>query len=270
MRLHAARSRAAGGGGEGLAPGVFELVTQLLGNRPPLRLKTWDGGVAGPPDAPVTVELAGPRALRRLLWQPNELGLARAFVSGDIQVEGDLVTALSASPRPQVSPARHDRDPMTDNLRREWASHGIAAERIVFTTRRAEPDYLALFGAADIFLDTWPYNAHTTASDALWMGCPVVTRLGETFAGRVGASLLNAVGLPELVAETTDDYVSLAIALSADPARRALLREKLSRARAESALFDGAATARHVERAFEMMIEQRGSAKRESFEVAPG
>jgi len=129
MRLNAARSRAAGGGGEGLAPGVFELVTQLLGNRPPLRLKTWDGGVAGPPDAPVTVELAGPRALRRLLWQPNELGLARAFVSGDIQVEGDLVTALSASPRPQVSPARHDRDPRLRLGRAGWLTAAQVAKR---------------------------------------------------------------------------------------------------------------------------------------------
>jgi predicted O-linked N-acetylglucosamine transferase (SPINDLY family) len=166
--------------------------------------------------------------------------------------------------------ARDEDDPMAGNARRELASRGIAGERIVFAARRAEPDYLGLFGAADIFLDTWPYNGHTTASDAIWMGCPVVTLLGETFAGRVGASLVRAAGLPELVADSTEGYVALAIALASDPGRRALLREKLLRARTESALFDAAATARHVERAFEVMIEQRSSAKRESFEIPAG
>jgi protein O-GlcNAc transferase len=164
--------------------------------------------------------------------------------------------------------ARDDDDPVIGNARREVASRGIASERIVFAARRAEPDYLALFGVADILLDTWPYNAHTTASDALWMGCPVVTRLGETFAGRVGASVLHAVGLPELIADSTDDYVALAIALASDPHRRALLRAKLLRARTESPLFDAKATTRHVERAFETMIEQRSSARCESFEIA--
>ncbi len=187
------------------------------------------------------------------------------------EVFGAWGRILAATPRSILwLLARDDRDPMTNNARREWVSRGIAAERIVFTTRRSEPDYLALYGAADIFLDTWPYNGHTTASDALWMGCPVVTRLGETFAGRVGASILHAGGLPELVADTTDDYVSLAIALSGDPARRVLLRAKLLRARAESPLFNGAAITRHVERAFETMIEQRANAKRESFEISAG
>jgi len=164
--------------------------------------------------------------------------------------------------------ARDEDDPVTGNARRELARRGIAGERVIFAARRAEPDYLALFGATDIFLDTWPYNAHTTASDALWMGCPVVTRLGETFAGRVGASLLHAVGLPELIADSIDDYVALAIALASDPDRRALLRAKLLRARTESPLFDVAAITHHVESAFETMVEQHRDRRRESFEIA--
>ena len=122
---------------------------------------------------------------------------------------------LAATPRSVLwLLARDDDDPMTGNARRELGGRGIASERIVFADRRAQADYLALFSVADIFLDTWPYNAHTTASDALWMGCPVVTLPGETFAGRVGASLLDAVGLPELAAASTEDYVALAIALA--------------------------------------------------------
>ena len=164
--------------------------------------------------------------------------------------------------------ARDDGDPAIGNARRELARRGIAGERVIFAARRAEPDYLALFGIVDIFLDTWPYNAHTTASDALWMGCPVVTWLGETFAGRVGASLLHAVGLPELIADSIDDYVALAIALASDPDRRALLRAKLLRARTESPLFDVAAITHHVESAFETMVEQHRDRRRESFEIA--
>jgi protein O-GlcNAc transferase len=176
---------------------------------------------------------------------------------------------LAATPRSMLwLLVRNDGDPVMDNARRELANRGIAGERIVFAGRRAEPEYLALFGAADIFLDTWPYNAHTTASDALWMGCPVVTRLGETFAGRVGASLLHAVGSPELIADSTDDYVALAIALASDPDRRALLRAKLLRARTESPLFDVAAITHHVEWAFETMVDQHRDRRRESFEIA--
>jgi protein O-GlcNAc transferase len=176
---------------------------------------------------------------------------------------------LASAPRSELwLLARSDDDPMIANVVRELGGRGVARPRIVFANRCAEPDYLALYRHADVFLDTWPYNAHTTASDALWMGCPVVTWLGETFAGRVGASLVGAAGVPELAAADVDGYVALAVALAADPPRRARLRDKLMHARDESALFDAMATARHIESAFATMVEQRRDGRRESFEVA--
>ena len=99
--------------------------------------------------------------------------------------------------------ARPGEEMLERNLRREMVRRGLDARRLQFTRARANPDYLALYRVADLFLDTWPYNAHTTASDALWAGCPVVTLRGETFAARVAASLLTAVGLPELIATTS-------------------------------------------------------------------
>jgi hypothetical protein len=117
--------------------------------------------------------------------------------------------------------AKSATDPAIDNLRREIADRGVDSSRLVFAAHRPRADYLALYTHADLFVDTWPYNAHTTASDALWMGCPVVTWLGETFAGRVGASLLTAVGLPELVASDVDRYVESVLALAGDATKRA-------------------------------------------------
>ncbi len=110
-----------------------------------------------------------------------------------------------------------DDDPAIANLRREAQARGVDGARLVFARHRPNPQYLALYRHATLFLDTWPYNAHTTASDALWAGCPVLTILGTTFAGRVAASLLHAVGLPELVIDrgTCVAIGSRAIATSA-------------------------------------------------------
>ena len=166
--------------------------------------------------------------------------------------------------------ARNDADPGIANARREMATRGITDERIVFVTRRAQPGYLALYLHADLFLDTWPYNAHTTASDALWMGCPVVTWLGDTFAGRVGASLVSAAGLGELATDSVAAYVELAIALASDADRRASLRARLAEARTQSPLFDADAMARHVERAYAKMVEQHRNGVVASFEVPRG
>lgn len=163
--------------------------------------------------------------------------------------------------------ARDLADPVIANARRELADRGIAPERVVFATRRTQADYLALYEHADLFLDTWPYNAHTTASDALWMGCPLVTLLGETFAGRVGASLLESVALSDLVTPSTDAYVALATALARDKPARLRMRELLHVARAQSPLYDASGMARHIESACERMIEQRRNGKREGFEV---
>jgi predicted O-linked N-acetylglucosamine transferase (SPINDLY family) len=121
-------------------------------------------------------------------------------------------------------------------------------------------EHLARHRLADLFLDTLPYNAHTTASDALWMGVPVLTCLGSTFAGRVAASLLNAVGLPELIATSLEQYESLALDIVRDPDRLAALKTKLLRNRETCPLFDTRRFARHIEAAYAVMWEryQRG------------
>ena len=163
-----------------------------------------------------------------------------------------------------------DDDPAIANLRREAQTRGVDAARLVFAKHRANADYLALYRHADLFLDTWPYNAHTTASDALWAGCPVLTVLGTTFAGRVAASLLHAVGLPELVTPSVQDYVARAIALAGDAGERQRLRAHLSTEGRESALFDTARTARALEEAYLTMIAQHRSGVRASFSVSVG
>lgn len=146
--------------------------------------------------------------------------------------------------------------PAMGNLRREADARGIDPARLVFATKRDNPDYLALFRQADLFLDTWPYNAHTTASDALWAGCPVLTMLGSTFAGRVGASLVTAAGLPDLVTRDTGDYAAHAVALAADRFERHRLRDHLATAGRASSLFDTRATTRALEQAYLAMAEQ--------------
>ena len=117
-------------------------------------------------------------------------------------------------------------------------------------------DHLARHRAADLFLDTFHYNAHTTASDALWAGLPVVTLEGETFASRVASSLLRAVGLPELVARTREDYEALALALATAPEKLASLRVKLAANRETHPLFDTALFTRHLESALSAMHER--------------
>ena len=163
--------------------------------------------------------------------------------------------------------AKSDGEPAMANLRREAQARGVDGARIVFARHRPNPEYLALYRHADLFLDTWPYNAHTTASDALWAGCPVLTKEGETFAGRVGASLLTAVGLPELVAPARDAYVERAVALAGDPAELARLKAHLAGPGRASALFDTARTTRALEAAYLAMAEQHRRGERRTFRV---
>ena len=132
-------------------------------------------------------------------------------------------------------------------LRRHAVALGIEPERIVFAPRVPAADHLARHRTADLALDTWPYGAHTTASDALWAGLPLLTCLGEGFAARVGASLLRAAGLPELVTETPAAYEALAVELARDVPRLSALREPLRRDRATPALFDTARFTRDLE-----------------------
>jgi predicted O-linked N-acetylglucosamine transferase (SPINDLY family) len=165
--------------------------------------------------------------------------------------------------------ARAGDDPAPDNLRREAQARGVAPSRLVFGGRRPNPEHLARYRQADLFLDTWPYNAHTTASDALWAGCPVLTIEGSTFAGRVAASLVHAAGLPELVAPSVDAYVERAIALAFDPAARARLRAHLEGPGRASVLFDTERTTRALEAAYETMATQFRKRERRSFRIQP-
>jgi protein O-GlcNAc transferase len=141
-------------------------------------------------------------------------------------------------------------------LRRAATQHGIAPERLVFAPKLPSPEHLARQPLADLFLDSFHYNAHTTASDALWAGLPVLTRIGNTFAGRVAASLLRAAGLPELVTQSTEDYEALALALSQDPARLRAIRQKLAAGRDTCALFDTPRFTRGLEAAYRAMWDR--------------
>lgn len=143
------------------------------------------------------------------------------------------------------------------NIRAAAASGGVDPDRIVFAPHVARPAYLARLKLADLFLDTSPYNAGTTASDALWMGLPVLTRLGETFAGRMGASLLTAIGMPELIAASPADYETMAIELARDSARMVEIKRKLAANRATARLFDTPRFARDIEAAYTAMMACR-------------
>jgi protein O-GlcNAc transferase len=147
------------------------------------------------------------------------------------------------------------------NLAKEAARRGMSPERIIFAPRLPEmSDHLARQRHADLFLDTLPYNAHTTASDALWAGVPLVTCRGETFAGRVAASLLTAVGLPELITTSLEEYEALALRLARDPVLLGGIKDKLLHNRDTYPLFDTARFTRHLEVAYTTMWQryQRG------------
>lgn len=142
------------------------------------------------------------------------------------------------------------------NLRLEAARRGVAPERLVFAGRAPQDEHLARQRAADLFLDTLPYNAHTTASDALWVGLPLLTCTGEAFAGRVGASILRALDLSELVAATAEDYEVRAIALATEPGKLDGIKRRLMENRQTAPLFNIGHTARHIEAAYAAMYER--------------
>jgi predicted O-linked N-acetylglucosamine transferase (SPINDLY family) len=148
-----------------------------------------------------------------------------------------------------------DNDAATRNLRAAAAAHGVAPERLHFAPRIRLDEHLARHACADLFLDTLPYNAHTTASDALWAGLPLLSCRGTTFPGRVGASLLHALGLAdELLVDDAPAFEARAIELARDRARLARLRERLAGARATAPLFDTPAYCRALEQAYEDML----------------
>ena len=144
-------------------------------------------------------------------------------------------------------------DDVNERLRQYAQSRGIDPKRLVFAPKAANPVHLARYALADLFLDTTPYGAHTTASDALWTGVPVLTVSGRSFASRVCGSLVRAAGLPELVCDTVDAYVEQAVALGTDPAAIAPLRERLAASRDRATLFDMPGLAAGLEALYETM-----------------
>ena len=141
------------------------------------------------------------------------------------------------------------------NLRKEAQVRGIDSSRLIFAKRMFPSEHLARHQAADLFLDTLPYNAHTTASDALWVGLPILTCMGKSFASRVAASLLNAIELPELITTTQEQYEAKAIELATNPEKLKAIKYKLERNRFTTALFDTPRFTKHIEAAYKQMHE---------------
>ena len=173
-------------------------------------------------------------------------------------VDGGLLWLLSGDPL------------FAQNLKTEAARAGVDPARLIFAKPLDWEAHLARLALGDLFLDTIVSNAHTTASDALWAGLPLITRRGTAFAGRVAASLLNAMGLPELVTHSLEEYENLAIRLARDSALLQSYRNRLAEARHKAPLFDTAQTTRHIEAAYEAMQarKEKGEAPR-SFAVSP-
>jgi predicted O-linked N-acetylglucosamine transferase (SPINDLY family) len=163
------------------------------------------------------------------------------------RVEGSVLWLLEDNPSAGV------------NLRQEAARRGVSRERLIFARRLPLAEHLARHQLADLFLDTLPCNAHTTASDALWAGLPVLTQMGEAFAGRVAASLLGAVGLPEMVAATKVEYEALAVELALDRSRMKTIKDRLQKNRLTAPLFDAATYARNLESAYTAMYERHNA-----------
>lgn len=143
-----------------------------------------------------------------------------------------------------------------ENLRRETACRGIDPDRLIFAAPLPHAEHLARLGLADLFLDTFPYTAHTTASDALFAGLPLLTRIGETFPSRVAASLLRAIGLPELITSSIDEYEQLAVDLAHNPEQYRTLRDRLQQNRLTAPLFDCQAFTHHLESAYLAIYER--------------
>ena len=142
---------------------------------------------------------------------------------------------------------------MEGNLRREARARGINPESLIFAPRLTLPEHLARHRLADLFLDNYPCNAHTTTSDALWAGLPVLTCAGRSFASRVAGSLLHAIGLPELVTDTLEEYEALALKLATEPERLHQIKQKLQHNRLNTPLFDCDRFRRHIEAAYTQM-----------------
>ncbi len=161
------------------------------------------------------------------------------------QVDGSVMWLVGGSPA------------MERNLKREANARGVAAERLIFSPRLPLPEYQARLRLGNLFLDTLPYNAGATASDALWAGLPVLTRIGNTFVGRMAASLLNAIGLAELITTTSREYETVAVRLATHPDQLAKITQKLADNRLTTLLFDTSLYTKHIEAAWTAMHERQ-------------
>ena len=204
-------------------------------------------------------EIAAQSISRREAGLPDEAFVFCCF-NNNLKLNPDTFDAwsriLSATPG-SVLWLVQDSAAAIGNLKREAEARGVDPSRLFSPRRSGIAEHLARHRLADLFLDSWPYGAHTTASDALWAGLPVLTRVGETFASRVASSLLTAVGLPELIAPSREAYIATAIDLAANPDRLKALKEKLERNRATAPLFDTELYTRRLEAAFEAMHARR-------------
>jgi predicted O-linked N-acetylglucosamine transferase (SPINDLY family) len=165
-------------------------------------------------------------------------------------IDGSVLWLFQSSP----TAARHLR---------EHAQHrGIHPARLVFAPHMKLEEHLARHRAADLFLDTLPCNAHTTASDALWAGLPVLTQMGHSFAARVAASLLKTMNLPELITKTQEEYEARAIELATDSFQLGVIKKKLAQNRHTSPLFNGKLFTRHIEAAYSEIHRRRLSGEK--------
>lgn len=198
--------------------------------------------------------LLAPAVSRASLGLPDEgfvfccFNQAYKFTPGVFQIWLRLLTAVPGSVLWLLA-----SDPAEGNLRNAALEFGIAGSRLIFAPDCPQAEHLVRLQQADLVLDTAPYGAHTTASDALWAGVPVVTQPGATFASRVAGSLLRAIGMPELIAADEADYFNLALALAADPAVSAGIKAKLAGNRLKEPLFDVEAYTRAIETLFTSM-----------------
>ena len=158
----------------------------------------------------------------------------------------------------------------TANLRREAARHGVEPARLVFAPQRPQAGHLARYRLADLALDSFPYTGHTTTSDALWMGLPVLTMQGQTFASRVASSLLHAAGLTETVTHSFAEYEDRAVRLAGEPTTLAAYRRRLEAGRSTAPLFDSPRFTRALERAYKIMWDRHAAGlPPEAFTVEP-
>jgi predicted O-linked N-acetylglucosamine transferase (SPINDLY family) len=146
------------------------------------------------------------------------------------------------------------------NLKKEAEKRGVDPSRIFFAKRAPLSEHLARQRVADLFLDTWPCNAHTTTSDALWAGLPVLTLPGESFASRVAASLVSAIGLPEMVTESVQDYEDFAVYLAGHSQEFLEIRKRLEKNRLNSALFNSKLFTKNLESLYSRLIEDQETA----------